>query len=192
MFGLPFLNPWIMLGALVALVGVGVGGFQFGVKYESGASAQKERMALTYIADLKDKQRAEVDKIRSDKDAEIVELEKQLLLARENIRIVTRTITKEVPVYVTQEADARCVVPVGFVSLWNRSTADPADSGNPAAAPEAGVVLDAPSGVALSAVAEAAVENHGAYWAVVNEVKARDKYIDELLDYINQIRKANQ
>lgn len=35
------------------------------------------------------------------------------------VREAGETIIKEVPVYVTQEADRRCTVPAGFVRLWN-------------------------------------------------------------------------
>lgn len=35
------------------------------------------------------------------------------------VREAGETIIKEVPVYVTQEADRRCPVPAGFVRLWN-------------------------------------------------------------------------
>lgn len=35
------------------------------------------------------------------------------------VREVGETIIKEVPVYVTEESDRRCVVPAGFVSMWN-------------------------------------------------------------------------
>lgn len=35
------------------------------------------------------------------------------------IRGATLTISKEVPIYVTQQDDSRCIVPNGFVSLWN-------------------------------------------------------------------------
>lgn len=35
------------------------------------------------------------------------------------VREAGETIIKEVPVYVTQDADRRCPVPAGFVRLWN-------------------------------------------------------------------------
>jgi hypothetical protein len=35
------------------------------------------------------------------------------------VREAGETIIKEVPVYVTQDADRRCTVPAGFVRLWN-------------------------------------------------------------------------
>ncbi len=42
-----------------------------------------------------------------------------IVAAQEKTRTVTRTLVQKVKVYVPQAADARCVVPDGFVSLWN-------------------------------------------------------------------------
>lgn len=69
------------------------------------------------------------------------------------IRERTRTIVKEVPVYVTAEADRHCDVPVGFVRLHDAAAAGVPPT--PAESP------DAPSGVALSAVAATVAENYG-------------------------------
>lgn len=73
------------------------------------------------------------------------------------IRWRTKYLTKEVPIYVTEKDDAGCVVPDGFVSLYNaaaegRDPEVPGPSGGP----------DGPgSGVALSTVAEIDVHNLG-------------------------------
>jgi len=57
------------------------------------------------------------------------------------------TITKEVPVYVTKEDDARCSINHGFVSVWNA-----ANAGVPLSR-AAGITDGEASGVALSDVA---------------------------------------
>lgn len=66
----------------------------------------------------------------------------------------TRTLIKEVPTYVTPDADDRCVIPVGFVRLH-----DAAASGLPVAS---GGPVEAPSGVELSTVAGTVATNYGA------------------------------
>jgi len=76
--------------------------------------------------------------------------------AQDRVRVVTRTITKEIPVYVTPQADAGCVVPDGFRLLH-----DAAAAGVPPAAEPAGKPADAPSGLALSAVADTVTTNYG-------------------------------
>jgi hypothetical protein len=71
------------------------------------------------------------------------------------IREVTRTIIKEVPVYVTPEADAACAVPPGFVRVHDAAVLGvPVD--HPAVAPDA-----AASVPALSAVAGTVAANYG-------------------------------
>jgi len=61
----------------------------------------------------------------------------------------TITITKEVTKYVPATADARCVVPAGFVWLHNASRV-----GLPATAAPSGPAIEADSGVALSDLAK--------------------------------------
>lgn len=65
-----------------------------------------------------------------------------------------RTIIKEVPVYVSAEADRACTVPAGFVRLHDAGAAS-----LPAPAP-AGAADARPAGVALSTVAETVVGNY--------------------------------
>ena len=78
--------------------------------------------------------------------------------AVEQVKIVTvtKTILKKVPVYVTKEADAKCVIPVGFVRLL-----DAAASGVPPVSDSSGKSNDDPAGTELSTVVGAAVEDFG-------------------------------
>lgn len=75
---------------------------------------------------------------------------------RGEIRTVTKILKEEVPVYVTVEADRRYAVSAGFVSLHNQAAA-----GVPQVSRPAGLVLDAPSGIPLSTVADTMVDNYG-------------------------------
>ena len=74
---------------------------------------------------------------------------------REQTRIqtVTKTLIKQVKVYVPASADANCVVNSGFVQLYNSAAAgvSPASRGP----------VEAPSGVPLSAVLDTTVFNFG-------------------------------
>lgn len=84
----------------------------------------------------------------------------------------TKVLIQKVPEYVTTAADNRCVVPVGFVRLYDAQVAgtDPL----PAAPGES---LDADSGVALSRVAETDQYNLGVAKSALAEVHAwRDWY----------------
>ena len=82
----------------------------------------------------------------------------------------TRTIIKEIPVYVTPAADAGCVIPVGFVRVHDAAAqgAVPVPSGNP----------DAPApGVALSTVAETVTGNYGTAHEIAEQLKALQDWI---------------
>ncbi len=75
------------------------------------------------------------------------------------IRTVTQDIVREVPRYVTIESDAGCSVPTGFVRLHDNAAAGRSPS---AAIPDsAAAPHDAPSGIALSAVAATLAGNYG-------------------------------
>ncbi len=105
-------------------------------------------------------------------------------LARANVRTVTeyvdrvqyvhvqgKTITKEIPIHVTPEADAACVVPVGFVRIHDAAAA------NTAPEPPAGDP-DAPApGLTLSAVAETVTENYTQYHALGAQLIGLQDYV---------------
>jgi len=84
---------------------------------------------------------------------------------------------KEVPIHVTEKADAACVVPLGFVRVFNDAAHGPVP-------PAAAGTDDAPSGVALSEVAQASVQNAGEYDAIADQMRA-------LQDWVRQQQKAN-
>jgi hypothetical protein len=90
----------------------------------------------------------------------------------QQVRTAGATIVKEVPRYVTVEADRACVVPVGFVQLH-----DAAAAGVPPAAPGAGNP-DAPArGLALSAVAETVAGNYTACHETSEQLIALQDYV---------------
>lgn len=135
----------IALAVVIALLVLGKCQFDRGVKHEQAAQAERLKKAEKAVA----KREVKAEKITSEVKADVTE--KQI-----EYRTVTKTLVKEVPKYVTVQADAKCVVPAGFVSLH-----DSAASGTPSLPVGAGRSLDAPSGVELSAVAETLVTNYG-------------------------------
>lgn len=72
--------------------------------------------------------------------------------ARKNVRIVTQTLVKKVPIYVPPSADAACVINSGFVQSLDAAARVPSAAGGP---------VEAPSGLSLSAVAANVIENYG-------------------------------
>lgn len=135
-----------------------------GVKHQLALDARAEAAAKANIT-------------RHETKAAAISTTAQTNLAKAKIVIQDRIVTqiKEVPVYVTVEADAQCVVPTGFVSLWNdgaRGEASlPAAPGGP---------VDTPSGVQLSAVLAADLGNDGvAYGWRAEALTWRQWYADQ-------------
>lgn len=111
------------------------------------------------------------------------DLASQLAAAQASERIVTRyvdkvrvvhergaTLTKEIPVYVTAQADAACPVPVGFVRVHDAAAA------NELLGP-AGIADAQPSGLALSAVAGTVVDNYATCHAAIEQLKALQGWV---------------
>lgn len=86
------------------------------------------------------------------------------------IREKAKTIIEKVPVYVTAKADAACVIPESFVSLWNYA--------NEGAIPEAaGRVDESPSEVKLSEVAKQHATEAELYNATAAQLEALQEWI---------------
>lgn len=127
---------------VLALGGSYTLGRHHGAQAEKRAEAARQAKAAKVTAKREQKAEAITEAVKTD-------------AAKERVRVqtVTRTIVHEVPIYVTQAADAACPVPAGFVRVH-----DAAASGVPAAP---GGPVDAASGVPLSAVATVVAENYG-------------------------------
>lgn len=120
---------------------------------------------------------------------QIRRLAAELELAQKSERVVTRfvdrvqivrergaTITKEVPIYVTVQADSQCSVPSGFVWLHDAAAAN-LPLGEPAGDP------DAPAaGVALSTVAETVAGNYGIAHELRAQVIGLQEYVQTLTE----------
>ncbi|HTH15737.1 MAG TPA: hypothetical protein VL974_03725 [Magnetospirillum sp.] len=75
---------------------------------------------------------------------------------KQTIQVITKTIVKEVPRYVSAKTDAACVIPYGTIRLL-----DAAARGVPLVPDASGKSDGDPSGVPLSAVVSAAAEDLG-------------------------------
>ena len=115
-----------------------------------------ERIVGSEFSDYKAGQAVASVKVLAARTQVLREVETKYLPARERIVTQVKEIVKEVPVHVTQAADARCVVPVGLVRIHDSAfgfDADPSAAGEPD---------DGPAGIPLSQVAEVVAENAGA------------------------------
>ena len=86
------------------------------------------------------------------------------------VRQAGETIIKEVPVYVSTEADAACVLPRGFVRLHDAAAAGrvPQTAGNTDAAP---------AGITLSAVASTVADNYERCHENTEQLKSLQEWI---------------
>jgi hypothetical protein len=128
----------IVIVLIAALVSFTLG-YQFGVSRTQEKRA-KEKVELAALALETQTKQAE---ITQKVDQQSVEVQERIKTVFKD-RIIYRT--KEVPHEVIVRQDAACVVPVGFVSLWN--TANRAEVPDPASGFD-----ESPSGVELSDIA---------------------------------------
>lgn len=119
--------------------------------------AKERNTAIAYAEQIK------IEQERGDKIALELDIEKT------RQKVVYRTITKEVPNYVTPLSDSRCVIPVGFIWLHNDSAAGrlPKASGD---------FADTPASVTLSTVGSTIADNY----ATCNEIKNQ---LNALIDW---------
>ncbi|WP_455154816.1 hypothetical protein [Cupriavidus campinensis] len=133
----------IALSAVLALLAAAGAGAWFTDRYRETVRRATEAEAL--VASL----RAQLD----NTDAGVVEVTKYVDRVQ-TIHVKGDTITKEIPRYVTVEADAACSVPGGFVRLHDTAATGGVLDQNPGGADAA------PSGVPLSAVAGTVADNY--------------------------------
>ena len=153
-----------ILGASVAVAGAF--GFVGGWKIES------DRMAAQAL-----KQAEHVTQVVQAQGQVNTEVAAQAQAHQDTIKYVTKTIHDQVPVYVTQKADADCSVPVGFVRVLDAAAASVPATGDPSGRPN-----DAPSGLAISAVADSVAANYG----LANAAR------QQLIDLQGWIRRQNE
>jgi len=133
----------IALGTVVTLLAAAAAGAWFTDRYRE--TVRRADASETMVASL----RAQLDST----DAGVVEVTKYVDRVQ-TIHVKGDTIVKEIPRYVTIEADAACTVPGGFVRLHDAAaTGSVLDS-------DSGDADAAPSGVPLSAVVGTVADNY--------------------------------
>lgn len=130
---------------------------------------QDGNIASIQLAQEKAQGKAVADAIKKERAAAKISAEAGRKAEDHQVKIrnVTRTIIREVPRYVSVEADARCVLPVGFLRVHDAATSGSpvSETLDPAGRPD-----DAPAGVDCSAAAAVIAENYGAYRSVAQQL----------------------
>lgn len=138
-------NPWVLLGIVLAFLGFGT----FTAFEMHKWDLDKAKAALV----------DEQNKVLATKDREAAttrEVEAATEEAKIEVRTVTKTIVKEVPIYVTQHDNAQCSVNVGAVRVLAGAARGMPDFPDPAGRADATA-----SGVELSTLTAAGAEDLG-------------------------------
>ena len=162
------LNAWLI--GLICAALIFCAGALFGSWYETRAAKDLEIKALRDAFE----QGQAVGTVRDVVVTEYVD--------RERIIYKTgKTITKEVPVYVTPDADAACTLTRGFVRLHDAAAAnvlpgpaEPADAGS--------------AGIALSAATEVVADNYTACHATRNQLVGLRNWVRETHAKVNKAK----
>ncbi len=151
------------MNSRIIIIGAGcvIGGLLYALGYVNGASVELDRQQVQENAQLRSafEQGQALGVVRERVVTEYVD---RVQVVKE----VGRTIIKEVPVYVSAEADRACTVNAGFVRLHDAAAAGVLPPG-PAGAADA-----RPAGIALSAVAETVAGNYTACHANTEQLKS--------------------
>ena len=185
------LNPWFLLGLVVAALAIAVSSEQFGEHRQENADKaallEQERKTTAEV----DKRHEAIAQLVVDQTARDAARDRELEEARKNVRTVFQYLPAKVPAYVTPLADARCVVPVGFVQLHNDAATGKAATADLAASADGGgLSVDRPSGVALSAVGSIVVDNYGTCHELETQVagwKAYGRDVDAWAVKVNAV-----
>lgn len=134
--------PYRLLGILAFIAAV----------FVSGLITGREQVQDDWDA-AKNKQVAQVATVKVEQAEATTQVVTQYVDRVQVVRQKGADIIKEVPVYVTKEADSGCVVPRGFARLHDAAAAGslPESTGGTDAAP---------AGIALSAVAATVADNY--------------------------------
>jgi len=141
------LGRWTVgiVGLIIIATLIYQGGVSAGVDRERAANAKLVAAAMKTVRKV-------------EKGAEVITASTEAKTAERivEIRTVTKTLTKEIPQYVTVEVDRRTDLPLGFVWLHDQAASGLSEiPGHPSQLP------DAPSGIALSAATGTIIENYG-------------------------------
>jgi hypothetical protein len=141
------IGRWLGIAVSVLVL---AGGF-YGLARHSGVVHEQK-------AETKRTAQATAQVVRHEQAAAQVSTASAQHLIDEKARIetVTKVLIRKVPVYVTAKADAACVVPRGFVRVFDAAGRGEAEVPGSSGGPD-----DAASGVPLSAVLSTVVANDG-------------------------------
>ena len=158
---IPFISTYqlpIQVASIVILV--------FGVYMEGGIATQEKWEAR--VADVK----LEMAKKETASAEATVQVVTKYINKVQIVKEKGNEIIKQVPVYITKDADTKCDVPTGFVMLH--------DSASRNEVPDPTRKVDGTtSSVKISGVAETVVDNYTTYHQVAEQLRSLQEWIKE-------------
>ena len=155
----PFISTYnlpIQVAAIAILV--------FGVYMEGGISNQEKWE--TKVAEVK-LEMAKKDTVSAEATTKVIT---KYITKIEVVKEKGDVIIKEIPKYISQDADAKCAVPNGFVMLH--------DSASRNEVPDSTRGIDAgTSDIKLSGVAATVTENYTTYYKIAEQLKALQEWV---------------
>ncbi len=136
----------------------------FGLALMASAWFGRHYTVLSYEAQIAEQNR-QVAELQAANEKKTVQIVTRYVDRIQEVKVAGETIIKEVPIYVTKESDARCVIPAGFVRVHDDAAANRVSE-------PTGNAHAAPSGVALSAVAETVAGNYATCHQNAEQLKA--------------------
>lgn len=108
------MRPYLKLISFI--LGIALAGLIWYMGYYTGHSVLEVKHTLEKNALL-----TELIELRQKHDKATAKVEKEYILKEKLIQGKTKTLIKEVPVYVTEVSNNSCNIPVGFQLHWNES-----------------------------------------------------------------------
>lgn len=159
--------PYRLLGILAFIAAV----------FVSGLITGREQVQDDWDA-ANNKQAAQVATVKVEQAEATTQVVTQYVDRVQVVRQKGADIIKEVPVYVTKEADSGCVVPRGFVRLHDAAAAG-------SLAGPTGSTDAAPAGIALSSVAATVTDNY-------ERCRENSTQLESLQEWIKREQSASQ
>lgn len=151
-----------IIGALILLVGVF---FEGGIGNEMSWRARVAQ------------QEAEIEKLKAASNTATTKIVTKYIERTKVVKEKSNAIIKEIPKYITKDADANCTIPKSAIVLH--------DAASQNRVPDAAAGIDeGPSGVTLSRLLDTTVLNYGTFHEVKEQLKA-------LQDWVREQKKIN-
>lgn len=138
-----------------------------------GSSTEKDKYTLEL-----EKQKVYIAELENNANKKTIEVVTKYVETVKVVKEKGEAIREQVPVYITKEDNARCIIPDGFIVMHDSAVQNtvPETSRNS---------NEGPSGIELSKATEVIVENYNKYHEVVEQLRALQEWVKEMENNYN-------